>query len=70
VARERHGDVAIDAVEMQPRMIVEARIIAGVADEQRRDRAFDDASIGRTEFELVAWLEAKARVIQHGASSP
>ena len=51
-------------------MILIERVVAGLRDYERRDRAVDDASISRRQFELIARFESETGLVQHRAGCP
>jgi len=69
-AQQRDGDIALDAVERPGRVIREARILTGVIDEQRRDRAADDVSKRRRHVQGIAWPKSEPNIVEDGARRP
>ena len=64
-ADDRHGQVTFDAELCDPRMPAESCILAGILDDERRDRAADERSIGLCNVEVLASFEPQSRVINN-----
>jgi len=67
---QRHRYVALYAMKAQPQVVAEARVGAGLVDEERCDRTADDASVGRLQLQLVARLQTEPGFVQDGTGSP
>src|SRR5579859_480670 len=70
LSSERHGDITFNAIKRQPRVFLESRVSTSMVNLQGCDRTRDDTSVGCMEREVITGLDAKSRLVQHGARSP
>jgi hypothetical protein len=67
---QRDGNIALDTVQRESRVLAEARIAACVIDFEGCDRTRDDVSIGVAQRQVITGLDPKPCLISHRARCP